>query len=274
MTGVSTLTDSDGYVESECPNCGYFFKINASDLANTVKDYGAYCPRCGVVSASEHWQSVKRRLLGSEGIDEDVVGLVGFDGDRTDTSDLYGNPEALLCLYNGREDKIEGQVVCSCCGTGMKTVGCSFICPCCGYNNVLQSYRRTLQTLYGTVSSAHEVVGESTFVAGASVTERQIYASAISEAYRGFEDYVNEIYCLINMSAPSKTAFSTPSKTVRVFERICAYPLIERNRLEALDGLVSKYVKGHKREASAPKEDAVMLLTILMKLSDGISKIK
>ena len=279
-TSLLGSTNVECYTERVCPFCGSKFYAETDDRTDNGENYEVYCPRCGEKDLPKYFKAGSKKARKGSVLDPiavresgELLRLEGFDGKSEDNTDVFCDTEWLLRLYGERRDEIKGLLTCACCGTRVRVIGCSFICHCCGYSNAISEFKGALERLEGLADCIDNLMDGSCDKDVGNVL-KLTYAEVMKEAYRGYMAYVRQAYSLLEPFEPSVYTFSTPTKTVRVFERIGNVNILDEEELSFLENVFSLTVRPKRPSVCAvTKDQTLSFIRILKHICNKISGI-
>jgi hypothetical protein len=171
---VPILPDADGFIDRECPadDCKYHFKVNDSDWTLLFKDEAVFCPRCGRPAASNKFATTAQVEAATEQAFQYFQGKV--DSALTSSAEDFNRrqpknsfitmrfsvsgtkPETAIVPIDAAETFIS-KLQCERCKARYAILGPAFFCPCCGHNNVEQTFDSSLDRIEATLSSLPEI---------------------------------------------------------------------------------------------------------------------
>ena len=164
---AATFADSEGFLERECPDCFFGYRIKASDWNEKMFEYEVFCPKYSTAHPSDFWWMeeqiylIKGFLSDRDRLENQVMLMSRGIGGEYETAEGFvrvsyrkGIEDSFVNNPPGIMKEWENTVKCLPCGTVFKTVGLAFTCPCCSFDNTSHYFRsflvRSLEMLADT----------------------------------------------------------------------------------------------------------------------------
>ncbi|HEY9258953.1 hypothetical protein [Chitinophaga sp.] len=157
-------TDSDGYIDRECPNeqCLFQFKVHLDDWKNLFQDEVIYCPMCRKEANSTSWFTQQQLKDGREEAQKHILNVLdkGFREDAKVFNTLQ-NQNAFFSIkmnFKGEHvnrpilpiaamEEMELKISCKECNARYAVIGSAFFCPCCGHNSAQETFGFSLDKI-------------------------------------------------------------------------------------------------------------------------------
>lgn len=222
-TGVSVPVASDekGYLDCQCPSetCEFFFKVNAEDWKNIVKDEEVWCPFCRHEAPAKQWCSkaqiehAKEQALAfvkDEIHNALVSGARQFNqsqpknGFITMSMTVSGGPVVSKVIPAQAAEAMQLEIACEQCHTRFAVIGSAYFCPACGHNSVTQTFADSLRKIRAKLDNIETVriaITESAGKDESELTCRSLLESGLSDGVVAFQKYCDGLYAKFGTSA-------------------------------------------------------------------------
>tara|TARA_B100000378_G_scaffold264916_1_gene248994 strand:+ start:623 stop:1561 length:939 start_codon:yes stop_codon:yes gene_type:complete len=206
---VPVESDSEGYVDKECPNesCLFLFKIHGEDWSNIVKDEEVFCPSCRHVAPAKSWypraqvEAAREYALStiSNSINKAMRADAAASNRRQDrnsflsiTLDVKGGKDAVLVPVAAAEP-LRLRTTCDSCSCRYSYVGAAYFCPSCGANSASHTFTQTLNTIR-TAAGVGETLRKTLSPDDAEVMIRTLMEKAIQDTVMSFQRLNEQLY--------------------------------------------------------------------------------
>lgn len=139
-TTVEFSADDDGYFGRECPMCGRYFKVVATEQ---FVEQGVWtCPYCE--ESAEHTvflTEAQKNFVFTQGVNQLQEALSGY---IENYSGWRYEPVNVPVLYY-KEDSCETRITCANCELAYAVYGVFACCPQCGQHNTFQTLAKNLE---------------------------------------------------------------------------------------------------------------------------------
>ena len=124
---VSITPDKNGMIDKQCPKqqCRSFFKVNAQDWKDIVRDEEVFCPFCRNNSTARDYFPQNQKDQLSTNVRSAILRHWHHG------TSMVENLDSLTSA-----DEFELQIQCEKCNTRFSVLGATYFCPCCGYTSV------------------------------------------------------------------------------------------------------------------------------------------
>lgn len=294
----TAFSDSEGYVERECPSCFFTYRIRSSDWEKKTFEYEVFCPRCKEsfpscdwwtktqVDIIEHLANNKRpfedgeKLIISKGLKNRFEGLNRYEN----ITYKKDRPYSVSNNPVGIKRSFENDIVCSSCGTSFKTVGGAFVCPCCSFDNVLRYYKEFLtkaNEMVGCVNEMKDVIFTLDGEEEAERYEKETLYNIAEDVYCRFEAYCQGVFRIIGVEKYSNIELVSLNKTNKQFFAIFGREITDmcdNDSLVTSDAVFSviRSFLSKKRKEKTPRitlQDVCITVDTIIKTTDRITAV-
>ena len=202
-------SDSEGYVDKECPNdsCLFLFKIHGEDWSNIVKDEEVFCPSCRHVAPTKSWypraqvEAAQEYALStiSNSINKAMRADAAASNRRQNrnsflsiTLDVKGGKDAVLVPVAAAEP-LRLRTTCDSCSCRYSYVGAAYFCPSCGANSASHTFTQTLNTIR-TAAGLGETLRKTLSPDEAEVMIRTLIEKAMQDTVMSFQRLNEQLY--------------------------------------------------------------------------------
>ena len=206
---VPVESDSEGYVDKECPNdsCLFLFKIHGEDWSNIVKDEEVFCPSCRHVAPAKSWypraqvEAAQEYALStiSNSINKAMRADAAASNRRQNrnsflsiTLDVKGGKDAVLVPVAAAEP-LRLRTTCDSCSCHYSYVGAAYFCPSCGANSASHTFTQTLNTIR-TAAGLGETLRKTLSPDEAEVMIRTLIEKAMQDTVMSFQRLNEQLY--------------------------------------------------------------------------------
>ncbi len=316
---VEIELDDKGYIDRSCPSedCGTQFKILCGDWTNLVREEIVFCPLCRHAADCTKWntteQSDYHRKLATSHIRNSIGNALRRDARRFNSkkSDSFikvsmsyrPNPTP-LAMPATATDVMTQDFQCTECSCRYTSIGTAFFCPACGYNNIIDTFSKTLETVQKTVeaiATLRQTLAEFQDENFAEDSVRHILENGLCKIVASFQKYAESCFMRLPNSEQSNLRRN-------VFQRLDESNLLwkeatsigysdilndaqyltlntffqQRHLLEHQDGIVDQqYIERAKDQRFSIGQRLVVsgssiseLVSIMERLSEGISNLE
>lgn len=210
---ISVDTDSDGYLDRECPNeeCEFKFKVIVEDWGEDFQGQEMYCPLCGTLGPVDHFwtkehldqareqatQYFSRRLGRALARDARSFNARQPRGGLISMSLEYKGPTQVPALVPCEAaEEMQHKITCEQCNARFAVIGSAFFCPRCGHSSAVRVFNDALVKIEAKVEHLDRVVQAVAQIDkdAAELTRRSLLESAISDAVVAFQRVMEELY--------------------------------------------------------------------------------
>lgn len=210
---VPINSDSEGYLDKECPNkeCLFVFKTKEEDWKNLFKDEAVFCPMCGhKAPANSFWtteqlekakKEVTKYVRGK--IDTALIECANDFNRRQDRNafikmsvKVTGTNSQHYILPVSAKKEFERKLQCEICNANYAVIGSAFFCPCCGNNSVEKTFDESLNKVeiklnnIPTIRKAIETLSKD----DAEITCRSVIETALNDCVVAFQRFCEATY--------------------------------------------------------------------------------
>jgi hypothetical protein len=206
---VPVESDSEGYVDKECPNesCLFLFKIHSEDWSNIVQDEQVFCPSCRHVSPANSWypraQVEAAQAYALSTITNSINKAMRADAAASKrrqnrnsflsiTLEVKGGRDAVLVPVAAAEP-LRLRTTCDSCSCRYSYVGAAYFCPSCGTNSASHTFTQTLNTIR-TAAGIGETLRKTLNPDDAEVMIRTLLEKAIQDTVMSFQRLNEQLY--------------------------------------------------------------------------------
>lgn len=157
-------TDSDGYIDKECPSkeCLFQFKVNSEDWSMLFNDEHVFCPMCRNEAKADSWWTTEQLQNAKEQAQRHLVSKIkNALNEGTKEFNKKSNKNSFLRIslkVKGGElkhqlipipstESLELKIQCDNCSARFSVIGSAFFCPCCGHNSADQTFEQSLEKI-------------------------------------------------------------------------------------------------------------------------------
>lgn len=248
----AVFTDTNGFVDRECPSCNYPFKIKGKDWTEKLFNEDVCCPRCSAHSRSDNWWTKDQITL--------IKQLFGYASNNGDTLYLHRSMNGKLggisaysyisyhkdkktSLTNnriGQKTEWENTVKCTSCSTVFKVIGTAFYCPCCSFNNVLTAFEPFIIKSKNALLSLNEMAEYIRMTENSEesdIFKYDILKDIFIQCTLAFSSFAYSLYCKTCFGDAKESAFSDIKRASRSFKHSCGFgfdSFISEDKLDIL----------------------------------------
>jgi predicted RNA-binding Zn-ribbon protein involved in translation (DUF1610 family) len=191
----SVVSDGEGFVDRECPECLYFFKVHESNYPQ-IEIYN--CPNCGHKADKKSWFVTDQMNSLRNQAREYAASLVqdalhgrkrpasSFDMIREDGKTLVRFPAVV-------RDILEQKRVCSKCKCTYAVIGAAYFCPACGYNAIDEYFTQSMNKIESSLQALLKIAGQLDRDSYKNF-EQTIIENGLEDCATAFQKYVSELY--------------------------------------------------------------------------------
>lgn len=213
--------DSNGFLDRECHNCGYFFKILADswETLNNIQ----HCPLCKFQGSKEAFFTEEQEWQKKEQFDLGITAALG-SGINAELENLYSRKdiqhpyqiEGFPFPTDTTPEKVKElsqiEITCDNCNVKYAIYGSAYFCPNCGYH----SYQRIFQNSVAKIRAKLSLAETSTSGDNSTVDTNIIIARSLIET--SLNDCI--ITFQFNMEGIFNSRFPTVNIPFNLFQRI------------------------------------------------------
>lgn len=306
---VKLTPDAKGYIDRQCPSCGFVYKVNSEDWENITDQGDIFCPRCGYSANADDCLTDYQYDEALKRARDYVAGLVQGELDsmfsrlaknvnsRRGPIRIEYKPSKPAIFRNypiPQKPEWELEIECEKCGTRYSVIGSAFFCPSCGANAVSRVFSDSMETIGLMVSEADAIEFPGSVGRDQKVRIQQhIIETSIGEAVSAFQSFAYAVYTVHTGKAACPNDFQIVEKGNSMFSEI-SWPYNDwlsdaelrfmnimfqrRHLIEHRGGIVDKkYLErtadqayGQGQRIIISKSDALRFIDILKKLGTGI----
>lgn len=205
---IPVNSDSEGYVDRECPNadCLFVFKVHQDDWRAIFRDEQVFCPMCRHEAGSDSWWTQEQ--LGhakeqafkyvSSRIDKALsAGAKDFNAKQPRNAFLSlkmtykgsGSTHYMLPIPASEEMRLK--IKCKKCEARYSVIGSAFFCPSCGHNSAEETFDSSMQKIEAKLRNL-DLIRDAVSVVSkdeAETTCRSIIESSLNECVVAFQRF-------------------------------------------------------------------------------------
>ena len=204
-------TDSEGYIDKECPNkgCLFQFKVLEEDWKNTFSDEKVYCPMCRHEANSKSWYTAEQLEEGRGKIKEHITDRIhnAFRDDAANFNSHQPRNSFLKLSMNvsgGRRDEtilplaskeeMELKIQCQECSSRYAVIGSAFFCPCCGHNSAEETFANAIKKIKAKINNIPRIktLLESVSKDTSAITCQSLIETSLNDCVVAFQRF-NEV---------------------------------------------------------------------------------
>ena len=207
---VSVSSDSDGYIDRECPSaeCLFKFKVHEDDWRVKVRDEEVFCPFCGHTAGSGSWMSPEQ----AEHVEESAFAQINQhlgcamkrDAERWNrrqprdsfvriTMNVDSRPRH-VALPPAAAAPMRLKIACPECACRYAVVGAAFFCPACGHNAAEQMFSLSLAGIRRALDALPEIQASIPDRDTAETMVRLLVENGLQNAVTAFQRYAEAVY--------------------------------------------------------------------------------
>lgn len=205
---IPVQTDSEGYLDRECPNksCLYQFKVNKEDWKNKFNDDAVFCPLCRHETNSNSWWTTEQIENAKNQATLYVHGIVGQalqEGARD--FNRKQNRRSFISLSFSVEKtqpyhyfipisahkEMQLKVKCKECESRYAVIGSAFFCPCCGHNSAEETFDQSIKKIEDKLKNLPIIrkAIEEISIDEATTTCRSLIETSLNEGVVAFQRF-------------------------------------------------------------------------------------
>ena len=204
---VPIIPDKKGMIDKQCPReqCLSFFKVNAQDWKDIVKDEEVFCPFCRNASpAVDYFPKDQKHALATN------VRQAILRHWHHGTS-MIENLEALIST-----DQFELNIQCEKCKVRFSVIGAAYFCPSCGFTSVESAAWESIDKLISTaqkISIIQNTLEQSLTKDEAATIAKKIIENSLSDCIGTLQAFSESKYKNLSNEAPPFNAFQNVDKS-------------------------------------------------------------
>lgn len=258
-------TDSNGYIDKECPSkeCLFEFKVNSDDWANIFKDEQVFCPMCRNEANSDSWWTTEQLQNANEQAKRHIVSKINSalnEGAKSFNQKSNKNSFIKMTIkISGGEVKhqlipipskesLELKIQCEKCSARFSVIGSAFFCPCCGHNSAEQTFDQSLDKIEIKIRNIENI---RSGLVGVSKDEvevlcRSLIETSIGECVMAFQRFCEVQYSKMDSnSTPMPNDFQRLDKGGKHWKKIFGTTYNDWISEESWERLVILYQRRH-----------------------------
>jgi len=288
---IPVIPDAKGMIDRQCPKveCQSYFKVNAEDWRNIVKEEEAFCPICRNNSPAKEYMPKAQQKIIVKGV-RDLIMNNWHHG-----TSMSQNIAPIQSL-----DEFELNIACENCKTRFSAIGAAFFCPSCGYNSIERTAREAIEKLVLRTERISEIqiaLEQTLNKDEATNTIKSIIENSLSDSIGTLQTFSETKYNHLSITPAPFNAFQNVEKSNKLwvslkgqgydnwltkdeFNNLLVFTQ-RRHILEHKGGLVDtkylqvtndkSYIEGEKIIVSPG--DVILLGKIILKIIDSINNL-
>ena len=316
---VQIELDDNGYIDRCCPSedCGTRFKLLFEHWDNKIRDEVVFCVLCRYEANCTNWntpeQSEYHRALANAHIQKTIGNALRRDARSFNSKQSKSNfvnvsmsyrPNRLPVAISASATTVMTQEFqCVECNCRYSSIGTAYFCPTCGYNNVVETFSKSIETVQNTlqaIPAIRQVLTETQDENLAENSVRHILENSLTKVVATFQKYAEMCFCklpnsdqfnlrrnLFQSLEQSNTIWQNATSTGYIdilsdaeYQTLNMY-FQQRHLLEHQDGIVDQEYIDRANDARftigqrlvVSESNVSVLASIVEKLSLGISKL-
>jgi len=211
---IPVKSDSDGYVDRECPNeeCLFVFKVNEDDWRDIFRDEQVFCPLCRHEANADSWWTQEQLKHAQEEafkyvssrIDSALAqGAKDFNAKQPRNAFL-----SLKMTYKGHSsgshymlpipasEEMQLKIQCKSCQARYSVIGSAFFCPACGHNSAEETFDRSIKKIEDKIKNLPVIRKAVAQVSKdeAETTCRSLIESSFNECIVAFQRFCEVVF--------------------------------------------------------------------------------
>ncbi len=205
--------DDKGYIDRYCPfeDCGTRFKLMFEDWKNTVRDEVVFCPLCRHEADCTQWntpeQSEYHRSLANAHVQKTIGKALQRDTSRFNSRrkksglvniTMSHRPNRLpVAIPASATFVMTQEFQCVECKCRYSSIGIAYFCPACGYNNIFETFMKSIETVSKTIEALPSIRQALTNLQDENVAEdsiRQILENSLCKIVAYFHKYAESCF--------------------------------------------------------------------------------
>lgn len=207
--------DDKGYFGRRCPHreCGSDFKVLFDDWRDKVPDEAAFCPKCGVRSQPEEFNTAAQRRhiveVGKAYVTDQLNQAFGRAARSTRPRRISGGLIDItmkvsfkagtrrLTLPPSADEALRQDLTCEQCHCRYSTIGAGYFCPACGHNSPVADFHRTLDMTLKTLDGLDRIKGALTAIHDADAAdnfEQQWLENQVEDLVTAFQRVTEALF--------------------------------------------------------------------------------
>ena len=151
-------SDREGYLNKECPDCNFIFKISTTDIGSSLNHL--ICPSCGVRKTTEaylpRFQEKKLKEFATKYIRHEIESALQKTGFKRGSSrpplifQKFKNPEGkyVICSFPLKaSEPLTQKRKCENCLKRFTFLGVAYHCPYCDFLDYEETFKRNISTI-------------------------------------------------------------------------------------------------------------------------------
>jgi len=210
---ITVGTDSDGYLDRECPNedCLFQFKVHKDDWLNIFRDEQVFCPMCRHEANSHSWWTQDQRANAQRQAHKYVHGILGkaFEQGASDFNAKQPRDSflSIRMSYKGStrqhylvpipaSEEMALKIQCQNCQSRYSVVGSAFFCPSCGHNSAEETFENSVRKIEAKIKNLSVIkkAVEEISKDEAETTCRSLIESSLNECVVAFQRFCEVTY--------------------------------------------------------------------------------
>ena len=219
-------TDSDGYLDKECPNeeCLFPFKIKPNDWKKVENNDVAFCPYCRHEDEPYNWYTTEQVSVSQKQALDHVKARIGqalrtsareFNarqpkkGFITMSLSVKGTSPTPQILPIQAAEEMRLHVQCEQCDTEYAFIGSAFFCPCCGHNSVEKTFELSINKIQASINNLADMRVKLQEFGKDAVqnTCQSLIEKGLLDCVTAFQRYAEMIYSAKANKKPKMNAF-------------------------------------------------------------------
>lgn len=226
---VSIPTDSEGYLDRECPSsvCGFQFKVCDEDWDNIVRDEEVFCPFCCYVANSDQWLTQEQldyiQEVGAVALERRIARSLKSDATRWNRRQSKNDFIRITMKVDSRPipfwvppnvaKHMRIKISCQQCGCRYAVIGAAFFCPACGHNSAELMFAQSLDVIRKSLDGLSAVYSSISDRDNAENLSRSLKEYGLLQLVMAFQCYVEALYGRIpDTPKPRRNAFQNISE--------------------------------------------------------------
>ena len=317
---VEIELDDNGYIDRCCPSddCGTRFKLLYEDWSNLIRDEVVFCPLCRHEADCTQWNTLEQSDYHGELAIAHFQKTIGkaIQRDARSFNSRQRNNKFVNVTMSHRPSRspiaipatatavMTQAFQCVECNCRYSSIGIAFFCPACGYNNVIETFFKSIETVLRTVEALPAIRQALTDVQDENIAAnsvRLILENNLCKIIATFQKYAESCFSRLPNSGQfnlRRNLFQNLEQSNVIWQNATSIGYTEilndteyqtlnmyfqqRHLLEHQDGIVDQeYIARARDNRFAIGQRLVVsdssvseLVSIIEKLSIGISKLE
>jgi hypothetical protein len=211
---VTIIPDNKGMIDRQCPKdeCNSFFKVNAGDWRNIVKDEEAFCPFCRHASEAKNFFPSEQRMEIIQNIKRSISNFWKHN------HSIVNN---IIPLKSSEEFELD--IECEKCHVRFSVIGAAYFCPCCGFNSIERTATNSIEKLIlkaEKIFLIQTALEQSLSKDESIIISKSIIENSLSDCIGTLQTFSEEKYKNLAGKNPPFNAFQNVEKSNKLWQEL------------------------------------------------------